>query len=239
MILRLLFLLLAFPVGATVFQKQSVNQQIKEADGVVIGHFLKSKTIELEDGSLATQMFFKMNKEYGLQSELFGMDEVIIHYPGGKLGDRNVKIEGVPTFMSGENVALMIKSREDRYWGLNLGFGTFRVVNYGNEKILVNSVFPEDPKVGQVNIDEFEKIVKTIKGSSLKVVMSQYPIEKDQQEAVRSPASENEGQIRSIASTHEHVENTREEVGIHPLWLIMFLAVMGGLFRLTRHKEAK
>jgi hypothetical protein len=239
-ILRLFCLLLSFPLGATVFQPLSVDEQIKEADGIIIGNFLKSKTIKLDDGSIATQMIFKMHKEFGMQSDLFGMDEIIIHYPGGKFKDEIVKVEGVPTFIPGEHVALMIKSREDRYWGLNLGMGAFKVVNYGNETMIVNSIFPSDRRVSQVKLEDFEKSVKVIKRLGLRVVLTpSYPSETDDENLKRAPASLVEGKNRAIASKTDKAENVSHTPVINNLWLIFLLAALGGWFRLSRQKEAK
>lgn len=238
MLFRLFVLLFALPLHATVFQKQPVTQQIKEADGIVIGHYLRSKTIKLDDGAVATQMIFKMNKETGMQSDLFRMDEIIIHYPGGTIDGQTVRVDGVPEFIPGENVVLMVKSNQDRYWGMNLGFGTFKVVNYGNEKLIVNSVFPEDRNVGQMKLEEFERAVKSIKGTSLKVVISpSYPSETDKHEADRMPASVEEGKNRAIASKTEQEENNQGQ-GFNLMWLLLVLAVMGGVFRFMRQKEA-
>lgn len=241
MLIRLLTLLLiSFPLGATVFQIQSVEDQIREADGIVIGHFLSSKAIKLENGTIATQMIFKMNQEFGMQSEFFGMNEVIVHYPGGKLGDLHVKVEGVPEFIPGENVILMIKSLQDRYWGLNLGFGTFKIINYGNEKMVVNSLFPNDLRASQIKLSHFEKTVRTVKGSSLKVVsVNDYPTEIDSSAPERAPASVmEEGKNRAIASKIDQEEN-RDRPVINNFWLIFFLALLGGAFRFVRQKEAK
>ena len=237
MILRLFFCLFTFPAFATVFQMQTVDQQIKESDGIMVGHFLKSKSVHLEDGSIATQMVFKMKKEYGLQSDLFGMDEVIVHYPGGKIGEEITKVEGIPEFVPGENVVLMISSREDRYWGMNLGFGSFKIVNYGKEKMLVNTIFPHNSKVGQIPIAEFERKVRQIKGTNFKVVRSQeYPTERDNS---RMPASISEEKNRSIASQTDQVENREEGPQLSSMWLVIFLAALGGWFRLMKHKVAK
>jgi hypothetical protein len=238
--IRLLLFLIALPAHATLFQMQSVEQQIKESDGIIIGHYLRKKSIQLDDGSIATQMFFKMNKEVGMQSELLGVNEVIIHYPGGKYEDTVVKVDGVPEFVPGEKVVLMIKSHEGRFWGMNLGFGSFKVVNYGNEKLLINTLFPEDIRVGQVRMDIFEKSVKTIKGSRLKIVHDQtYPSENHKDYVARMPASVEEGKNRSVASDSDQLENGVGDGGLNPLWLVLLLAVMGGGFRLSRQKEAK
>lgn len=233
-------ILISLSVSATVFQKQPIAQQVKEADGIVIGHYLRSKYVELENGSIATQMIFKMNKEVGMQSDIYHMDEIIVHYPGGRLGDKEVRVEGVPEFITGESVVLMIKSFDDRYWGLNLGFGSFKVVNYGNQQMLVNTIFPEDRKVGQIKLEDFETLVRTIKGLRLKEVVTQfYPTERDGF-SQRSPASiQYEGKKRAIASGYEQVENNDEGLKISNFWLIFILAIMGALFRVTRQKEVK
>jgi hypothetical protein len=240
-VIRLLLLLLSLPVGATVFQMHSVDQQINEADGIIIGHYLRSKSVKLEDGQIATQMIFKMNKELGLQSELFGMDEIIVHYPGGEQGDEHVKVEGVPTFVSGEKVVIMIKSYQNRYWGMNLGFGTFKVINYGNEKMIVNTVFPNDRRVGQVTVEEFEKKIRRIKNLNLRVVLTPvYPTELEEESPTRKPANENiEGKNRSIASNSEQEENGMNKTSLSSVWLVFLLAALGGLFRLFRQNEVK
>jgi hypothetical protein len=230
--------LLAPPLGATVFQLQPVEKQVREADGIFVGHYLRKKSIRLEDGSLATQMIFKMSRETGLQSDLFGMDEVIVHYPGGTVGDETVRVDGVPEFVSGENVVLMIKSNQDRFWGLNLGFGTFKVVNYGKEKMIINTLFPGDRTVGQMKLEEFERLVKATKGSSLRDVAA--PVYPTETSGYRDPASAAPvaGKNRSIASNSDQGENGDGQ-GMNPLWLVLTLAAMGGLFRLFRQRPAR
>ena len=230
------FLLLTFPVFATTFQVQSVDKQLKSSDGVFIGHYLKKKYIELEDGSIATQMVFKMKKEYGLQSQLLGMDEVLIHYPGGRWEDKIVVVDGLPEFIPGEQVVIFTKSVNNRYWGLNLGMGTYKVVRYGSDPMMVNTIFPHEPSMGQIRLDEFEKKVREIKGGSMKIVsLPQYPIERDRED--RQPASHPEGKNRTVAGDSEEEENKAAENGFHPMWLLAFLGVMGAYFRLARQRQ--
>jgi hypothetical protein len=239
--LLIFLILLPFSIEATVFQLQPVSQQIQEADGIIIGHYLRKKSIRMEDGSIATQMIFKMNKEIGMQSDLFKMDEVIIHYPGGQIGEEIVKVEGAPSFIPGESAVIMIKGHQDRFWGMNLGFGAFKVISYGKETMIVNNLFPEDPKDGQIKLEEFERKVREIKGEALKIVQTQiHPSEESiLQNDGRAPASlEEEGKNRAIASKSVQEEN---EGGpqINILWLLLILALMGGGFRFFRQKEAK
>jgi hypothetical protein len=230
---------LSLSIEATTFKIQPIEQQIRESDGLFQGNFLRSKSIELENGSIATQMIFKMTKESGLQSELFGMDEIIVHFPGGAINGESVKVDGVPEFIPGEKAVLFIRNVNNRYWGMNMGFGTFKVVNYGKQTILVNSVFPHHPQVGQVALDYFEKAVKDIKGSSLKIVQSQFYLTNPHQAAARAPASANEeGQNRSVASGTEETENDGSQP-LNMLWLIVLLGITGGIFRLTRMKSVR
>lgn len=224
-------------IHATTFKIQPIEQQIREADGLFQGNFLKKQVIELDNGTLATQMIFKMNKEVGLQSDFFGMDEVIVHYPGGKLGHKEVKIEGVPEFIPGEKVVLFIKSIDNRYWGMNLGFGSFRVINFGNEKILVNYAFPHHPQAGQLSFSQFEKTVKAIKGSKLKVVRTlDYPSSPGKKIAVRAPASYSGRQNRTVASKSDQLDNQEDRAAFNVFWLIMVLGFLGGLFRLRNRR---
>jgi hypothetical protein len=226
---------------STVFQRQPIDQQIKEADAIMVGHYLRSQSVRLEDGSIATQMIFKMNHELGIHADHFGTDEIIIHYPGGQIDQEVMQVEGVPKFYPGEKVALMIKATPDRFWGMNLGFGTFKIINYGKDHILVNTIFPDDNKVGQIKFDEFLNKIKKIKETQLKVVKSDIPDVPQNfiTSADRQPASVGEnGKKRSIASEEFQSDNIhRPQVSV--LWLVIILAVMGGIYRLVKRKSLK
>ena len=239
MIRFLLLISITTSAWTASFSVQPIEQQIKESDGLLEGNFLKKKSVTLENGTPATQMIFKMNKEVGLQSDFYGMDEVIVHYPVG------TEVEGLPEFVSGERVVLFIRNIENRYWGLNLGFGTFKVINYGNEVMLVNSVFPQHPQVGQVSWDYFEKAVRRIKGSSLKIVQTlEYPLEPEGvaqaalgQDAARDPAAASEVKKRIIASESAgELEHQEPQPSLPVFWLIMGLGFFGGIFRLNSRK---
>lgn len=214
---------------ATTFLRVNVDQQIEQSDSIFIGHFLSQKSIRVEDGTLATQMTFQLTKEYGLNSELFGLEEILVHYPGGSLDDETVRIDGVPQFNVGEKVALLAKTIDNRLWGFNLALGSFRIINYGNETLLVNGVFPNDREVSQIKIDAFERKVKSIKGSSLKVVKSlDVPVR---------PASQ--GKNRSIASIESPEENELEESSRpNNFWLLAFLAIAGAVGGLKKKNRS-
>ncbi len=238
LLLSLPLLAFSFAATATLFERQPIEQQIRESDGIFVGHYLRKKSLRLEDGTIATQMIFKMSRETGLQAELFGLDEVIVHYPGGTVGDETVRVDGVPEFVSGENVVLMIKSNQHRFWGMNLGFGSFKVVNYGKERMIINTLFPHDRNVGQKKLEDFERLVKSIKGSSLRTVAA--PMNPMEMQGQRLPASGPTvvGKNRSVASNTDQEEN-EDGQSVNPLWLVLTLAAMGGFFRLIRQRTTR
>lgn len=222
-------LILSLPVYATTFTRVSVEEQLDEADGIFIGHFLEQKSLVVEDGSIATQMTFRLSKEYGLDSQLFGLEEIFVHYPGGTWEGESLVVEGVPQFNSGERVVILAKNIDNRLWGLNLALGSYRVINYGNETLLVNGVFPNDPKVSQIKVSDFEHKVKRIKGLNLKVV-KRHELEKVQQ---------NQGKNRSIASIAGPEENDLEESSrSETFWPLVCLAVVGaiGSYRVKKRR---
>lgn len=233
-----LLIFFSITTHATVFMKQTVAEQVQDADGIVLGHYLKSKTVELEDGSLATQVIIKMTQEMGMQSDFLKMDEIIVHYPGGTKDGRTVRVDGVPRFVEGEKVAIMIKNTEDRYWGMNLGMGAFKIIKYGKENILVNTVFPEDKKIGQISLEEFETTVRKVKGTDLRFVYS--PIEipsTSSSNSERKPASvekEEMGKNRTIASEAEELQNQENKSAIEMGWFVAILALLGGYYQLKR-----
>jgi hypothetical protein len=229
-------------VQATTYKIHTVEQQLAEADGVMLGHYLKSQVVQLEDGSIATQMIFKMEKEYGLQSDWFGQDEVIVHYPGGKYEGLHTKIDGVPYFIGGERVALLIKTVNNRYWGLNLGLGSFKIINYGKDRLLINNAFPTEPKVSQIHLEDFETLVKKVKKTSMKLVLvpvENLPIPGLGMEVIRAPASKTQGKNRAIASTVKERENNADQTGLNNFWLIAVLAALVALYQFLRQKDVR
>jgi anion-transporting ArsA/GET3 family ATPase len=229
--LFILVFVLSYSAFGTTFRVQSLEQQMSEAQGILIGHYLREQSIRLESGRIATQKIFQIEREFGLQSDFLGMKEVIVHYPGGQVDDEHVLIQGVPEFIAGEKVVILTKSHNNRFWGLNLGMGAFKIINYGEKDIMVNTLFPNHPKLGQYPLSELEPMVREIKKSELKIVSQKvYPTENKAVSQVRFPASVSERKIRSIASnTDEGDNNTAGSLGT--FWLLALLAFLGVCFR--------
>ncbi len=229
--LSFLVFILSYTAQATTFRVQGLEQQLSEAQGILVGHFLREQSVRLESGRIATQKIFQIEREFGLQSDFLGMKEVIVHYPGGQIGDERTVVQGVPQFIPGEKVVILTKSHNNRFWGLNLGMGTFRVINYGEKDIMVNSLFPNHPKLGQYPLSELEPLVRELKNSDLKIVSQKvYPTENMINSPERAPASVTERKIRSIASEAEEGDNnTAGSLGT--FWLLALLAFLGVSYR--------
>lgn len=224
---------------STTFYPVSMDDQLREAHGIVLGHYLKRKTVVLDNGKVATQMIIKLNKEWGMQSDLFGLDEIIVHYPGGTVNGITTEVHGVPKFVMGEKVAIFTKSIDNRYWGLNLGLGSYKVINYGNETMLINSLFPHDGKVGQIKLSDFEQKVKAIKGSNLKVVTTPSHDISGEEEITRAPASLDHGKNRSLASENNERDNQGEQPSFGIYWLLLILAFSFVLARMLLPKKSE
>jgi hypothetical protein len=227
----LLLLLVSYSVSATTFKRVPLETQLKEANGVFIGNYLKSQSVRLEDGTIATQMVFKMDREVGFQSEQFGMDEVIIHYPGGSLDGVTTVVQGVPSFNPGEKVALLSKSVDNRFWGLDLSYGSYKVIVYGSTTVLFNLAFPENQEFGQITLTDFEAKVGAVK-SPLTIVRS--PIDVTASRSIAS-VDEMEQVERTVASEKvpEPIEPSQDY-----FWLLFFLSLMGGIFEFVRKKKS-
>jgi len=225
-----LFILLFFTkLGwTTTFVQVPLESQIKESQAVIMGHFLSKNSVRLDNGKIATQMHFELKKEVGLNAEFFGLNEVIVHYPGGELDNSITRIEGIPDFIVGEKVVILLTKQNNRFWGLNLAYGSFKVVNFGRSTMVMNNIFPEQPHAGQMRIEQFESLIKEVKGVSLKVVQNVNHLEMKNKQESR--------QNRSIASVDEESENMESKPERPVFWLMAFLALMGGIYRWSQRR---
>jgi hypothetical protein len=212
----------------TTFQPLPVEKLIGPADAILLGDFLTSKTVELDDGTLATEARFKIEKELGLDAEDFGLSEIKVFYPGGKRGDRIVQVEGAPTFVPGEkNVVFLTLQPDGRLWVQGLAMGTFKVVRVGGTTMLINAVFPSHPEISRQELGKFLRKVADIKGKSLKEIQSDKYVLESQKERSRKVSGSGQGNSRSIASVENGKENGAEPNVMNSFWLLMILGFLG------------
>ncbi|MBY0516172.1 MAG: hypothetical protein K2P81_04650 [Bacteriovoracaceae bacterium] len=214
---------------ATTFQPLPVEKLIQPADAILLGDFLSSKSVELEDGTMATEAQFKIERESGLDAEEFGLTEVKVYYPGGRIGHRVTQVEGAPQFVSGEKNVIFLKQNEDgRLWVQGLAMGTFKVVRIGQTTLLINSVFPSNPELSRIEMSKFLRKVASLKAKPLKEVYSDkysYELQKSRTQMVHQQT----GNSRSIASHGNEKENSHEPNVMNSFWLVTMLSALGAL----------
>lgn len=231
--------LLMISVGwATTFQAVPMEKMIQPADAILLGDFLKSSTVVLEDGTVATEARFKIDKELGLDADEFGLSEVKVFFPGGKLKDREVLIEGAPSFVPGEKNVLMLTQAEDgRLWIQGLAMGTFKVVRLGQKTVLMNPVFPSDADLSRVEMSRFLRMVAAIKDQPLKEVYSDKYVRELQKDSQRTVAVE-AGNSRSIASQSQRQENGPVPNVMNSFWLLMIFGFIGAFATWVQRKKS-
>lgn len=214
---------------ATTFQPLPLEKLIQPADAIMLGDHLTSKSVELEDGTLATEARFKIDQELGLDAEEFGLSEVKVYFPGGKVPGRSMVIDGAPSFVPGEkNVIFLSQQPDGRLWIQGLAMGTFKVVRVGKQTLLINPVFPSHPELSRLDMAKFLRRVSEVKQRSLKEVHSDKYVRELQKDTARTVALA-QGNSRSIASTAETSENVSEPNVMSSFWLVLILGCLGAL----------
>lgn len=214
---------------ATTFEPIPLEKLAQSADAVVIGDFLNSKTIVLEDGLVATEALFKIEKELGVDAEEFGLTEVKVYFPGGVTDKSGLKVEGAPQFVPGEKRALLLTQHTDsRLWIQGMALGTFKVLKIGNKTLVVNSVFPSYSELSNIEISLFQRKISVVKDRPFKEVF----VDKYYNEFKKSKTrfvSQKDGNSRSIASNLDTPENNSNSQTMSSFWLLALLGVLGVL----------
>lgn len=223
-------------VGATSFHPVSVEKLITSSDAILVGDFLEAKTVMLEDGLIATEARFKLEQEWGLHAEEYGMSEVIVFFPGGTFEGKTTHVDGAPHFVVGEKNVLMLHAAQDgSLWVQGLASGTFKVVKVGPQRILINPVFPSHPTLGRFPLERFHQIVTEVKGHDLREVHSDKYVREWEKE--RERVFHRKGNSRSIASVAGPSDNVRKADVVDNFWLLTMMAVLGAFFAWrARHK---
>lgn len=212
---------------ATTFMPVPLEKMIVPADAVMMGDFLRSQSVVLEDGSVATEAHFRIERELGIEADAYGISEVKVYYPGGTIkGGERLEVEGAPQFVGGEKNVLLLKQLDDgRLWIQGLAMGTFKVVRMGGTPVLVNAVFPENPALSLIPLEAFMKEVAEIKQQGLKAPLSDKYIR--EMEKARTASASSSGNSRSIASVSTTSDNNQEPNVLDSFWLVTLLASLG------------
>lgn len=214
---------------ATVFQPVGLAKMLAPTNAIIVGDFLESESVVLEDGMIATEAHFRLEKEWGIDAEDYGISEIKVYYPGGSVDGKAMRIEGAPHFVSGEKNVLLLHQHEDgRLWIQGLAMGTFKVIRIGQQSMVINPIFPTHAELSQIPLEQFLRKVVEAKNVAFKELHSDKyvrELSKDQQRMVSSY----QGNSRSIASVGKFSENKGEPNVLDSFWLVTMLATIGVL----------
>jgi len=224
---------------ATTYQPVSLDKMLTSADAILVGDYLKSQTIKTEDGLVATEAIFRIEREMGIDAEEFGLSEIKVYYPGGASAQSGTQIDGAPSFVAGEKSVLLLSQHTDgRLWIQSMALGTFKVLKIGSKTFLMNSVFPGNPELSHIEISEFIKKVGIYKDEPLKEVYTdKYTIQYKNQKNQKRDFSR--GKSRSIASQSNQLQTTNEPNIMNSFWLLLILGLMGVLKKWWSRENTK
>jgi hypothetical protein len=225
----ILFVFVTIQVSATTFVPLSIKKQISDSSGVLVGEVINSEAIETKDGQILTKVFLRANKWIGINPDHYHAE---VFFPGGTVGDKSLRVDGVPKFTMGEQVVLMLKNHEGKNYLMNLGLGKFSIKKFGSTKILVNSIFPKEPKVGQMPLETFYKLAKRIKGQKFQ---SRFKDKYELHVESESRKIKINKQGRKIASVESRI--TQEESKVSTIWILLMFAFFGAVFTILKKQN--
>lgn len=207
------FLLITSQVFATSFIPISIKEQIRESDAIVYGQVVSKKVVTHPDIKIATEVILKVEKWIDLVPE----DSLIsVYYPGGTLDGKSVVIDGSPEFELNEKVVLFLgKDEQDKFWVRNLGLGKYTEKKLGTSSILVNQIFPNHPKIGQVPFSIFIEMAQRLKDKRF--------VERLKDKYENSILANKKVNSRKIASVKTTSKNSTEH-WIKVAWLLIILS---------------
>jgi len=224
--------MISFQAMATLFQPISVKKHLIESSGVIEGEIVSIESELGENDKIVTRVILRPDKWIG-NLEMPETDEVSILYPGGQVGNQVRKIEGVPDFALGESVVVFIRNHDGEKWVSNLGLGKYSIKRMGNEKIIVNQIFPTEPNMGQMSLKNFYQIAQEVKEQKFSYRFKEKYELYNEQDMIDTVKNQKDG--RAIASVDEHEESASK---FNPFWLVFFLGFLGLFVAIIKKRES-
>ena len=221
---------LSLQAMATTFLPLSIKKQIVESEEIIKGRVELVQSEHMSDGIVS---FARIKVDHWLGSLAPETEYIDVYFPGGEIGDEVYKIHGAPSFEIGENVVLFGKRDKCEVWINNLGLGKFSLKSLGTKEVLVNQVFPNNPKVGQITWNKFVNLAEWMKKEKFQErLKDKYELNKDKEARARVTQRD---KGRSIAS----VNQSKVEKNIFSAnWLVFLLALLIVVFTIIRKKTS-
>ena len=117
--------LLALPALGSIVLEVTVEQLAEKADRIVRGRVVEQSVL-LERGGRAIWTRYHVRVEETLAGE--GTKEVVVHVPGGRMGELRQEVHGVARLRTNDEVVVFLwKDRQGRLRVLGQAQGAFRV----------------------------------------------------------------------------------------------------------------
>ena len=227
-VFTVIFVFLSLGLQATTFIPHSVDHQLKNSEGVVLGTYIGKNYKKTKDGEIVTEAIFSIEKVAGINpNQIINSNAFRVTLPGGKWNGVVYHFSGVPKFKKNEKVILILNKGNFGYQLSNLALSKFAYQVSREGTWLQSEVFPNRPGVGKIKLKEFESLIERNYGSQLKVVGNDRYIYKGESFNKKEVASVRRGQGREPASLKKkQVEEESSKVEI--IWLILILGALGG-----------
>lgn len=210
-------------IYATSFSPVTIKTQIQQSDSIIHG---KVSSIEYQDVDDIKATKVELILDHWLGDD-FPEQSAEVYFPGAD----DFIVQGSPKLNEGERVVLFLTKVDGRFWISNLGLGKFSIKRAGNKKVLVNQIFPQIPEVGQIELDNFIRLVKRLKKKKFhRRFKDKYEISLE-----KNMKKQDKEASRSIAS-YSQDENSENKEKSNVIWLIILLAALSFTARTLRSK---
>ncbi len=229
---------------ATTFIPISFERQIKDSDAIIQGTYVTQFSKKLADGNIATEFLFDVEKSQGLKnSELRGYTNFKVLSLGGDWQGETYKVHGAPRFKKNESVILFLKKDKHGYWIQNLSLGKYKLKQVGTEVLMISSVFPYHPQMGQIKVEDFYSKVEKIKVVTLvdynpDYSKAGYHLRKPATNSFESHHVTIKKNDKKEASKTHRVPNSLPKEEMNIWWLIVLFALMGGISSILIKKSS-
>jgi hypothetical protein len=158
-----LFLFVTSFSYATTVQRLGLDDLVKKAHTIVVGRVSSSRTYWSGDRKLILTNY-TIQVDESIKGQASGAVEVTTI--GGKLGDLELMVSGMPSFVTGENAVVFIETSGAYQTVVGLGQGKFTVTNGEVVNAVGDLSFP-DGRPGtpvRMPLQTFKNQIRTILG---------------------------------------------------------------------------
>jgi len=250
-IMQALFICLiftGFEVESTTFVPVSLERQLKESSGVIIGEYLGETYKRMPSGQIITEATIKLDQTAGIDpNHLVNKNNIKVIYPGGLWQDMVYQVHGAPKFSKGRKVALLLKKDAHGFWVNNLALGKYNIVKRDGELSLVSEVFPNHPNFKKITMNDFTRMVSNVYGTELGGLTKNIEVitvhhEKEHIQQYHHGDHHHGHNLktkrkREIASIRNDESSQKDEPKSPLFGLALMFIFIGGIFGLIRKKS--